>query len=102
MLDMVGVISSYAFTLVLKNFAELPALHPGYAIPTVPDGGNHTPAFASAAATDEAYRATLDVAEALALTGARVVVDDDWYEKEVRIAFETDKVKRGQGVPGVA
>ncbi|KAJ8090516.1 hypothetical protein PM082_002404 [Marasmius tenuissimus] len=81
---------------------ELPALHPGYAIPTVPDGGNHTVLFASAAATEEAHRATLDIAEALALTGVRVVVDDEWYEKEVRAAFETDKVKREQGVPGVA
>ncbi|KAL0576805.1 hypothetical protein V5O48_005175 [Marasmius crinis-equi] len=81
---------------------ELPALHPGYAIPTVPDGGNHTPAFASAAATKEAHRAALDVAEALALTGVRVVVDDDWYDKEVRAAFEDDKRKREQGVRGVA
>ncbi|KAG7090813.1 hypothetical protein E1B28_009897 [Marasmius oreades] len=81
---------------------ELPALHPGYAIPTVPDGGNHTPLFTSAAATDAAHRATLDVAEALALTGVRVVLDDDWYNKEVLEKFEEDKVRRSQGVLGIA
>ncbi|KAF9269937.1 hypothetical protein L218DRAFT_982642 [Marasmius fiardii PR-910] len=81
---------------------ELPSLHPGYAIPTVPDGGNHTPLFTSAATTEDAHRATLDVVEALALTGVRVVVDDEWYKKEVWEKFEEDKVRRDHGVIGTA
>ncbi|KAF9269934.1 hypothetical protein L218DRAFT_1071443 [Marasmius fiardii PR-910] len=81
---------------------ELPSLHPGYAIPTVSDGGNHTPMFASAAATEEAHRATLHVAEVLALTGVRVVLDNDWYQKEVRGTFEADRVRREQGMIGIA
>ncbi|KAG7098915.1 hypothetical protein E1B28_000812 [Marasmius oreades] len=81
---------------------ELPSLHPGYAIPTVPDGGNHTTHFTSAAATEEAHRATLDVTEALALTGVRVVLDQDWYEKEVWSTFEADRSRREQGIIGIA
>ncbi|KAL0063384.1 hypothetical protein AAF712_009693 [Marasmius tenuissimus] len=81
---------------------ELPALHPGYSIPTVMDGGNHTPLFTEAASTDDAHRATLDVAEALALTGVRVVVDGEWYQKEVWEKFEEDKIRREQGVLGIA
>ena len=50
-------------------------------IPTEEHGGNHTPAFASAAATIEAHSATLNVAKALAATGIRVLIDDDFFEK---------------------
>ena len=49
------------------------------AIPTEPNGGNHTPAFTSAAATLEAHEACLEVCKALALTGLRVVEDDQFY-----------------------
>ncbi|ESK85339.1 aminoacylase 1-like protein 2 [Moniliophthora roreri MCA 2997] len=79
---------------------DFPALHPGYAIPTVPDGGNHTPMFASAATTEDAHRATLDLAKALALTGVRVVRDDEFYGK-VKDTFEFDKEARKRGVIGV-
>ncbi|KAL0576806.1 hypothetical protein V5O48_005176 [Marasmius crinis-equi] len=102
----IGYGAYFALIAPLLNLAQLaivlPSLHPGYSIPTVPDGGNHTPAFTAAAATDEAHRATLDVAESLALTGVRVVVDGEWYEKEVWERFQEDKVKREQGVVGVA
>jgi hypothetical protein len=54
------------------------------AIPTEPNGANHTPAFTSAAATPEAHQACLDVCKALALTGFRVI-DDDLFYAEVNI-----------------
>jgi hypothetical protein len=49
------------------------------AIPTEPNGANHTPAFTSAAATPEAHQACLEVCKALALTGIRVIEDDQFY-----------------------
>ena len=49
------------------------------AIPTEPNGGNHTPAFTSASATPEAHQACLEVCKALALTGLRVIKDDHFY-----------------------
>jgi hypothetical protein len=49
------------------------------AIPTEPNGGNHTPGFASAAATLEAHEICLEVCKALALTGVRVIGDDQFY-----------------------
>ncbi|KAH9962121.1 hypothetical protein BC827DRAFT_1199040 [Russula dissimulans] len=67
----------------------LPSIHPGFSIPTEPNGGNHTPAFTSAAATLEAHQACLDVCKALALTGLRVIEDDQFYE-EVKATFEED------------
>ncbi|KAI0050285.1 hypothetical protein FA95DRAFT_1487564 [Auriscalpium vulgare] len=67
----------------------LPSIHPGFSIPTVPDGGNHTRAFTAAAATPEAHQATLEVSKALGLTCARVLLDDDFFE-EVKATFEED------------
>lgn len=49
------------------------------AIPTEPNGGNHTPGFTSAAATLEAHEICLEVCKALALTGVRVIGDDQFY-----------------------
>jgi len=49
------------------------------AIPTEPNGANHTPGFTSAAATLEAHNICLEVCKALALTGARVIADDQFY-----------------------
>ncbi|KAI0249794.1 hypothetical protein BJV78DRAFT_642956 [Lactifluus subvellereus] len=67
----------------------LPSIHPGFSIPTEPNGGNHTPAFTSAAATPEAHQACLEVCKALALTGLRVIEDDQFYS-DVRTTFEDD------------
>ena len=53
------------------------------AIPTEPNGGNHTPAFTSAAATPEAHQACLEVCKALALTGLRVIEDDRFYAEVI-------------------
>ncbi|KAE9390648.1 hypothetical protein BT96DRAFT_833152, partial [Gymnopus androsaceus JB14] len=57
----------------------LPSLHPGFAIPSVPNGGNHTRDFAAAAATPAAFQACLDVSKALAATGVRVLIDDEYF-----------------------
>ncbi|KAJ3512343.1 hypothetical protein NLJ89_g3575 [Agrocybe chaxingu] len=57
----------------------LPSLHPGFAIPTIVDGGNHTPGFTESAALPAAHYACLDVSKALAATAVRVLLDDDFY-----------------------
>jgi len=72
----------------------LPSLHPGFAIPTVIDGGNHTRSFAEAAATTKAHYACLDVSKALAATGVRVLLDDDFFA-EVERTFKEDEKERG-------
>jgi len=54
-------------------------IHVSAAIPTIPGGGNHTAAFATAAATVEAHTAALTVAKALARTGLRAVSDDTFF-----------------------
>jgi len=45
------------------------------AIPTIPGGGNHTPAFTEAAGTEAAHDACLDVSKGLAAVGMRVLTD---------------------------
>ncbi|KDQ12657.1 hypothetical protein BOTBODRAFT_56682 [Botryobasidium botryosum FD-172 SS1] len=57
---------------------ELPSIHPSYAIPTVPNGGNHTTAFRDSAATTEAHEATLTVTKAIAVTGLRILGDAEY------------------------
>ena len=51
------------------------------AIPTVPDGGNHTRDFAKAAKTIEAHNACLDVSKALTGCAVRVLLDDAFFEE---------------------
>jgi hypothetical protein len=51
------------------------------AIPTAPNGGNHTPEFTKSAKTPEAHKATMTVTKVLALTGFRVLDDEDYYLK---------------------
>ncbi|CCM01333.1 uncharacterized protein FIBRA_03382 [Fibroporia radiculosa] len=65
----------------------LPSLHPGFAIPTPPNGGNHTPQFTEAAGTPEAHTAMLGVTKALAATGFRVVADAE-FTMQVKKAWE--------------
>ncbi|KAF8916653.1 hypothetical protein CPB85DRAFT_1431973 [Mucidula mucida] len=89
---------------------ELPSLHPGFGSvfharllfylsaislshTNNENGGNHTPGFTKSAATIEAHYACLDVSKALAATGVRVLLDDQFYEK-VKRAFEKDKETR--------
>ncbi|KAG6811755.1 hypothetical protein H0H92_005952 [Tricholoma furcatifolium] len=67
----------------------LPALHPGFAIPTVKDGGNHTAAFAESATTPTAHAACLETSKALAATGIRVLIDDEFLAKAKK-AYDED------------
>ncbi|KAG6841058.1 hypothetical protein C0991_002269 [Blastosporella zonata] len=67
----------------------LPSLHPGFAIPTIKDGGNHTAGFEQAAATTVAHYACLDVTKALAATGIRVLIDDEFLAKAKK-AYDED------------
>jgi len=71
-----------------------PSLHPGFTIPTVIDGGNHTEAFAVAAASSKAHYACLDICKALAATGVRVLTDDTFFAEVVR-TFKEDEKERG-------
>ncbi|KAJ7856606.1 aminoacylase 1-like protein 2 [Mycena leptocephala] len=71
----------------------LPSLHPGFAIPTVLGGGNHTREFAKSAGTLEAHYACLDVSKALAAVGVRVIIDDKFFA-QVQKTFEEDKAVR--------
>ncbi|KAG1808649.1 uncharacterized protein BJ212DRAFT_1448958 [Suillus subaureus] len=65
----------------------LPSLHPAFAIPTRPNGGNHSPAFADSARTAEAHKACMITTKALACTGFRVLEDKVFF-MQVREAFE--------------
>ncbi|OCH85932.1 amidohydrolase [Obba rivulosa] len=65
----------------------LPAIHPVFAIPTEPNGGNHTPQFAKAAVQPEAHAAALKVAKGLAAVGFRFL-DDEKFSREVRCAAD--------------
>ncbi|KAH7920193.1 hypothetical protein BV22DRAFT_1114976 [Leucogyrophana mollusca] len=73
---------------------ELPGLHPGFSIPTIPDGGNHTAAFTAAARTEVSHDACLVVSKALAAVGTRVLTDAAFLE-QVKQTFEEDKRTRG-------
>ena len=70
------------------------------AIPTEPNGGNHTAAFTSAAATPEAHQACLEVCKALALTGLRVIQDDRFYS-EVRNTVANSSLEDQLSIPQV-
>ncbi|KIK68290.1 hypothetical protein GYMLUDRAFT_256038 [Collybiopsis luxurians FD-317 M1] len=72
----------------------LPSLHPGFAIPSVENGGNHTRDFAKSAATIEAHNACLDVSKALAHTGIRVLIDDEYYAEVQRTFQEAEPPKQ--------
>ncbi|KAJ7285069.1 hypothetical protein C8J57DRAFT_708854 [Mycena rebaudengoi] len=65
----------------------LPSLHPAYAIPTPPNGGNHTIGFTEAAASKEAHSAAMIITKALAYTSFRVLRSDALF-RLVRRAFD--------------
>jgi len=71
----------------------LPSLHPGFAIPTIKDGGNHTHGFEKAAVTIEAHYACLDITKALAATGIRVLIDDEFLAKVKKIFTEDSEIR---------
>jgi len=71
----------------------LPSIHPSFAIPTESNGGNHTKEFALSAASKEAHIACLNISKALALTGLRVLTDDQ-LAQQMKETFEADKASR--------
>ncbi|KZT07218.1 amidohydrolase [Laetiporus sulphureus 93-53] len=93
-----NVVARYGVTTVFEegmaastDFGDvtyaLPALHPGYSIPTVPNGANHTPQFTEAAGKAEAHKSTLITIKGLAMAGFRLL-DDSAFAGEVRKAWE--------------
>ncbi|KAG8690227.1 hypothetical protein FRC11_013053 [Ceratobasidium sp. 423] len=54
----------------------LPALHPMFALSTVPNGGNHTPEFTAAARTQDAHDRAIVVSKGLATLGLRALLDE--------------------------
>ncbi|KAG1802068.1 uncharacterized protein HD556DRAFT_1438107 [Suillus plorans] len=71
----------------------MPGLHPGFSIPTIPNGGNHTPGFTEAARSQVSHDACLVVSKALAAVGMRVLTDEAFFQK-VKDTFEEDKKLR--------
>jgi len=71
----------------------LPSIHPSFAIPTEPNGGNHTKAFALSAASKESHVACLNISKVLALTGLRVLADDG-FAQQMKETFDTDEALR--------
>ncbi|KAH8832690.1 amidohydrolase [Flagelloscypha sp. PMI_526] len=67
---------------------KLPSLHPGFSIPTVHNGGNHTPEFAEAAATLEAHQAMLTTTKGLSAVALKFLADDK-FAKEVQDTFDS-------------
>ncbi|WWC95249.1 hypothetical protein V866_002108 [Kwoniella sp. B9012] len=75
----------------------LPACHPGFGIPCPPKGGCHTPEFAGAASTPEAFAETWKASAAMAWCGVRFLMDDAFAAK-VRNDFEDDQNRIAQAV----
>ncbi|KIJ20921.1 hypothetical protein PAXINDRAFT_66801, partial [Paxillus involutus ATCC 200175] len=73
--------ASTDFVTYTHDTPEIPSLHPCFAIPTEPNGGNHTPAFAVSARSTEAHKASMSVTKGLAWTGFRVIADNQFYER---------------------
>lgn len=60
----------------------VPTIHPAFAIPT--EAANHTAPFTAAAATEEAHRATLRAAKALAMTALDIYLGSGVLERAQR------------------
>ncbi|KAJ5761509.1 hypothetical protein N7533_003548 [Penicillium manginii] len=65
----------------------VPALHALVGIPVTDGAHNHTRQFTAAAATDEAHERSVTSGKAMAMTGWRLLVDDQYYSK-VRQSFD--------------
>ncbi|KZT51018.1 hypothetical protein CALCODRAFT_488261 [Calocera cornea HHB12733] len=76
----------------------LPGLHPCYAIPTKPGGGNHNPLFTAAAATPEAHAATIIAAKGIAIAGVKVLTDEAFAAQVVQ-SFKGDLVRMKEEFP---
>ena len=58
------------------------------AIPTQPNGGNHTPEFTESSRTPEAHAAAMRVAKGLALVGTRVLDDAAFFQEVCTFSIE--------------
>ena len=72
-----------------------PAFHGGFSIPTGKGEFNHTPGFTAAAATPEAFRATLEAAKGMAMVGLKILQDNEFAAK-VRADFDEDCRRRNE------
>lgn len=64
----------------------VPALHALIGIPVSDEAKNHTRQFTAAAGTDEAHRRMVKAGKAMAMTGWKLLVDEEFYGR-VRNAF---------------
>jgi metal-dependent amidase/aminoacylase/carboxypeptidase family protein len=84
--DFVSRIVSLENTPLTSEFGQgnvsyaMPGLHPSFAIPTESGGGNHTPAYTKASATEEAHEATIAVIKALTEMSVKVLTDVAFYQ----------------------
>ncbi|WWD04000.1 hypothetical protein V865_002062 [Kwoniella europaea PYCC6329] len=69
---------------------ELPACHPMFGVPTVPNGANHTAAFTAVAGSDEGHEKTWKASTGMAGVGLRFLTDDG-FAKQVQDDFERDQ-----------
>lgn len=72
---------------------ELPTLHAYFAIPTPLGIQIHSPEFANAAGTTEAFAAAVRVGKTLALVGWEILTDDEVFNHCVA-DFERDRASR--------
>ncbi|GMF70087.1 unnamed protein product [Aspergillus oryzae] len=68
----------------------MPALHAVVGIPVSNGAKNHTRDFTAAAAGDKAHRRTVLAGKAMAMTGWRILVDEEFYQ-DVKGAFSVTK-----------
>ncbi|KAE8347218.1 hypothetical protein BDV24DRAFT_121778 [Aspergillus arachidicola] len=68
----------------------MPALHAVVGIPVSNGAKNHTRDFTAAAAGDEGHRRTVLAGKAMAMTGWRILVDEEFYQ-DVKGAFSETK-----------
>lgn len=68
----------------------IPALHALIGIPVKDGARNHTRQFTFAVGTEEAHARTITTGKAMAMTGWRALVDDDFY-RDVKTAFTPGK-----------
>jgi metal-dependent amidase/aminoacylase/carboxypeptidase family protein len=68
----------------------MPALHALIGIPVEDGARNHTRQFTFAVGTEEAHTKAVTTGKAMAMTGWKVLVDDDFYE-EGKTAFKPGK-----------
>ncbi|CAE6440339.1 unnamed protein product [Rhizoctonia solani] len=72
---------------------ELPALHPVFALSTVPNGGNHTPEFTAAARTQDAHERAIVMSKGLATLALRALLDKEFLQA-IKDNFERTRLAK--------